>query len=65
MRVKVRNGNVDKALSIFKRKTSDIVYEVRQRQFYEKPADSRRKAMQVAKIRERKRKQADRPKRGS
>ena len=60
MQVKVRNNNVKKALSIFKRKTSDIVYEVRQRQEYEKPSDARRKAKKLAIVREKRRQAADR-----
>jgi small subunit ribosomal protein S21 len=63
MKVKVRNNNVDKALSIFKRKTGDVVYEVRQREHYEKPTDARRRARKLAIIKERKRQEDQVPKR--
>lgn len=60
MQVKVRNNNVDRALSIFKRKTGDIVYEVRKRQEYVKPSDARRRAKKMAAIREKRRQASDR-----
>jgi ribosomal protein S21 len=60
MQVKVRNNNVNKALSIFKKKTSDVVYEVRQRQEYVKPSDARRRAKKVAEVREKRRQASDR-----
>ena len=58
MRVVVRNNNVNKALSIFRKKCSPIVQEVRERQHYEKPTSERNRKRRVAKVRERKR-QAD------
>lgn len=60
MQVKVRNNNVNKALSIFKKKTGDVVYEVRQRQEYIKPSDARRRAKKIAEMRERRRQASDR-----
>lgn len=55
MKVKVRNGNVDSALRVFKRKCSEVVYECRERQYYEKPSESRKKAKQSAVNREKRR----------
>lgn len=55
MQVKVRNGNVESALRVFKRKCSEVVFEVRERQFYEKPSVLRSKSKKSAKSRERRR----------
>lgn len=48
--VQVRNGNIQKALSIFKRRVEDSghLYEVRERQQYIKPTTKRRKQKQTA-----------------
>ena len=45
MKVVVRRGNFEKAIRQFKRKTIDegIINEVREREFYEQPADKRRR----------------------
>lgn len=59
MRVKVRNNNVDKALSIFKRKCNPIILEVKARQRYEKPAVARNRAKRMAEVREKRRQQSD------
>jgi ribosomal protein S21 len=59
MRVAVRNNNVTKALSIFRKKCSPIVMETRERQHYEKPTTARNKAKRMAIVRERKRLAAD------
>jgi len=61
MRVTVRNGNVSKALSIFRKKCSPILVEARERQRYIKPTTKRNTAKKRAQIRERKRQAADRP----
>jgi ribosomal protein S21 len=61
MRVEVRNGNIGKAFSIFKRKHSDKLLEARERQRYEKPSDKRRKAKRVAAIREAHRQRGSHP----
>lgn len=44
--VEVRNGDFNKALRLFKKKVQDagIVQEVRDRQAYEKPSETRKKA---------------------
>jgi len=55
MKVKVRNNNVDKALRIFKRKCSEVVFEYREREYYESPSEKRHKAKKAAVKRERRR----------
>lgn len=44
--VEVRNGDFTKALRLFKKKVQDagIIQEVRERQAYEKPSETRKKA---------------------
>lgn len=56
MQVKVRNNNVEAALRVFKKKSAEIIWEVRQREFYEKPSISRKTAKKAAIKREQKRK---------
>ena len=48
--IKVRNGDIQKALKVFKRRVSDSghLYEVRKRQEYTKPTTVRRKQKQQA-----------------
>ena len=48
--VKVKNGNIQKALSIFKRKVkdSDHLYELRDRKEFVKPSVKKRRKKQVA-----------------
>ena len=50
MRIVVRRGNFEKAIRQFKRKTIDegIINEVREREFYEQPADKRRRKHKAA-----------------
>jgi len=55
MKVVVRNDNIGKALSIFKRKSGEIIQEVRSRQYYEKPTAKRNRKKKIAIIRERRR----------
>ena len=55
MKVTVRNDNIGKALSIFKKKCGEIIVEVRARQYYEKPTTKRNRKRKLAIIRERKR----------
>jgi|TARA_B100001964_G_scaffold210825_1_gene245577 small subunit ribosomal protein S21 len=52
--VKVRHNNIEKALSIFKRKIKDskMLLELQQREYYEKPSTKRRKARLKAKLRQ-------------
>lgn len=53
-RVKVRNNKVDSALRVFKRKCSEVVWEVRQREYYVKPSEKRRLAKKAGMKRKRK-----------
>jgi len=48
--VEVRNGDVNKALRIFKKKVQEagIIQEVRERQFYEKPCNKRNRKKKAA-----------------
>ena len=43
--VVVKNNNVEKALSIFKRKVKDsnLMYELREREYYKKPSEIKKK----------------------
>jgi small subunit ribosomal protein S21 len=45
MRVEVRNGNVEKALKILKKKLFDdgAIRDAMERRFYEKPSEARRR----------------------
>lgn len=56
MQVKVRNGNVEAALRVFKKKTSEKVWAYRENEFYEKPSIARKTARKAAIKREKKRK---------
>lgn len=51
--VEVKNGDVGKALRKFKRKIQDdgILQTVRERQHYEKPSETRKKAKAAARAR--------------
>jgi ribosomal protein S21 len=55
MTVQVRNGNVEKALKIFKKKCSDKLYDYRNKQRFEKPSTKRHKAKKAAVAREKER----------
>lgn len=55
MEIKVKNGNVEKAIRSLKRKTIDKLFEVRERQYYLKPSVARQKNKKAAKIREQRR----------
>lgn len=55
MQVKVRNGNVESALRVFKKKSTEIIWEVRERKYYEKPSIRRKTARKAAAKREQKR----------
>ena len=52
--VKVYNNDIEKALKIFKRKVkeSDLMIELKQKSFYEKPSDVRRRTINLAKLRQ-------------
>jgi len=64
MRVRVRNNNVDKALRIFKRKCNEVVFEYREREYYESPSEKRHKAKKAAVKRERRRLEKEKEKYG-
>lgn len=55
MQVTVRNDNINKALSIFKKKCGEVIMEVRSREFYEKPTTRRNRKRKMAISREKKR----------
>lgn len=62
MRVKVRNNNVEKALRVFKKKSSEVIFEYREREYFEKPSIVRHKAKKAAIKREQRRTQKERSK---
>tara|TARA_R110002073_G_scaffold319215_2_gene493732 strand:+ start:1815 stop:2036 length:222 start_codon:yes stop_codon:yes gene_type:complete len=53
--VEVRNNNIEGALKKFKRmiKDSGLMVELREKSFYEKPSEKRRKKINLAKSRQR------------
>ena len=57
MTVVVRNGNVDKALRLFKRRITDDnkLFDYKSKEFFEKPSQKRQRKKQSAIVRERKR----------
>ena len=65
MRVKVKNGNVEGALRLFKRKIteSNVLFDYREKEYHEKRTTKSQKKKAAAKVRERKRqeKQAQNP----
>lgn len=65
MKVKVRNNNVEKALRVFKKKCSEVIFEYREREYFEKPSVARHKAKKAAIAREKRRHQKENEKHGS
>ena len=57
MTVLVRNGNVDKALRIFKRRIADDnkLFTYKEKEFFEKPSQKKKRKKASAVMRERKR----------
>ena len=53
IKVVVKNNNYEKALSIFKRKIKDsnLMYELREREYYKKPSAIRKEIKNKAKAR--------------
>jgi len=53
IKVVVKNNNVEKALSIFKRKVKDsnLMFELREREFYKKKSEIRKETKNKAKAR--------------
>jgi len=56
MRVSVRNGNVEAALRVFRKKAADKIWDLRQKEYYEKPSMAKKTARKAAIKREQKRK---------
>jgi small subunit ribosomal protein S21 len=56
MRIDVRNGNLDRALKVMRRKLADdgMFRELQEKQAYEKPSERRRRKLRSAIVRERK-----------
>ncbi len=52
MKVKVRNNNVESAIRVFKKKCNEVIFEFREREYFEKPSAKRHKSKQAAKSRE-------------
>ena len=65
MRIKVRNNNIESALSILRRRSKEIIFEYKEKQYFEKGSSKRHKAKQAAKTREDKRQQAQIIKKGT
>ena len=57
MNIFVKNGNVDQALRKFKRKIADDnkLFDYKEKEFFEKPSQKRKRKKQSAVVRERKR----------
>jgi len=57
MTIKVRNGNVEQALRVFRRKINDSnkLFDYKEKQYYEKKTTKRQRKQAAAKQRERKR----------
>lgn len=55
MKVEVRNGNMDRAIRLLKRKLVDegVFKELQERRFYEKPSDRKRRLKRAAIARQR------------
>ena len=53
IKVVVKNNNYEKALSIFKRKVKDsnLMFELREREYYKKPSAIKREQRNKAKLR--------------
>jgi ribosomal protein S21 len=57
MTIKVRNGNIEQALRIFRRKVNDSnkLFDYKEKQYHEKKTTKRQRKQAAAKQRERKR----------
>ena len=53
IKVVVKNNNIERALSIFKRKVKDsgLIYELRERECYKKPSELKKERKNKAKAR--------------
>lgn len=59
MKVKVRNNNIESALRAFKKKSSETIFEYRERQYYDSPSAKRHRAKKAAITREKRRQAQD------
>ena len=55
MKIKVRNNNINTALRMLKRKTKEDLALLKDREYFEKPSETRNQAKQAAKLREKRR----------
>ena len=65
MIIKVRNNNIESALSILRKRSKELIFEYKEKQYYEKASLKRHKAKQAAKTRENKRQRGQIIKKGS
>ena len=63
MKIGIRNGNVESALRVLKRKTKDSLIDLRTKEQYEKTTAKRNRMKQAAKVREQKRQRDENKKR--
>jgi len=65
MKITVRNGKVDNALRLFRKKVieSNVLFDYNEKQHHEKKTTKRQRKLAAAKARERKRQGATSPKR--
>jgi len=56
MDVKVRKGNVEAALRVFRKKCSEKLFDLKSNQYYEKPSEKKKTKKKAAIKREQKRK---------
>lgn len=55
MQIKVRNGNVESAIKVFKKKCAEKLWDFRKAEYYQKPSTARKTAHKAAVKREQKR----------
>jgi len=55
LKITVKNGNVERALKIFKRKSSEIIWDYRKNEYYEKSSTKKHVSRKAAVKREQKR----------
>ena len=65
MIIKVRNNNIESALNILRKRSKELIFEYKEKQYYEKGSLKRHKAKQAAKTRENKRQRGQIIKKGS
>lgn len=62
MKIKVRNNNINTALRMLKKKTKEDLALLKDREYFEKPSETRNRAKQAAKLREKRRQRNDKNK---